>query len=123
MVVRSTPQALQQVDGRFKVVAPAGKGLLAVEAPRYAQFTDLLAKLSASPVQLVEISRNDDIFVTLLLPPQAPVPGPGAHLLTTALDVPSGWRRVGVSTKVADLLDVIRQARSAGGRVEHVYDY
>ena len=123
MVVRSTPQALQKVDGRFKIVTPADKGLLTVEAPRYAQFTDLLAKLSNSPVQLVEISGNDDIFVTLLLPPNTPVPGPGAHLLTTALAAPAGWRRVGVSTKVADLLDVIRQARSAGGQLEHVYDY
>lgn len=120
MIVSGNPQA---VDSRFKVVGPAGKGLLTVEAPRYAQFTDLLSKLSASHVELVEISGNDDIFVTLLLPPKAAVPGPSVHLLTTDLDEPAGWRRVGVSTKVADVLDIIRQSQAEGGRLEHVYDY
>ena len=39
------------------------------------------------------------------------------------LDDPQGWRRVGVSTKVPNLLATIRTVRSKGGRVEHVYDY
>ena len=123
MVVRGSPRAIPAVDTRLKVVGPAGAGLTLVEAPRYAQFTDLLLKLSASPVQLVEISGNDDIFVTLLLPPRAQVPGPGAHLITTPLDDPAGWRRVGVSMKVKELLDMLRQTERDGGRVEHVYDY
>ena len=114
---------LRAVDGRLKVIGPAGPGLTLVEAPRYAQFTDVLLKLSQSSVQPIEISGNDDIFVTLLLPPRAQVPGPSAHLITTPLDHPAGWRRVGVSTKVADLPGILRQTTGRGGRVEHVYDY
>jgi hypothetical protein len=123
MLVRGNPKALQKIDERFRVLGPAGKDLTLVEAPRYEQLTDLLTKLSKTPVELVEISGNDDIFVTLLLPPGKEVPGPGTHLITTELDDPPGWRRIGLSTKVSELLGVIRETRQYGGRVEHVYDY
>ena len=112
-----------RADPRFKIVGKPGKGTALVEAPRYAQFTDLMVKLSATDAKLIEISGNDDIFLTLLMPPGSRVPGPGAQLFTAALDEPRGWRRVGLSTKVPDLLQVIRAVRSQGGRLEHVYDY
>ena len=123
LVVRGNGKALAAVDPRFRVIGPAGKGLTIVEAPRYEQFTDLLSKLARTPTELVEISGNDDVYVTLLLPPGDEIPGPGVHLLTTALDDPPGWRRVGLSTKVSDLLRVVNLTRQYGGRVEHVYDY
>jgi hypothetical protein len=44
-------------------------------------------------------------------------------LLTTSIDDPSGWRRLGLSTKVPDLFAVMRLTEQYGGRVEHVYDY
>jgi len=59
----------------------------------------------------------------LLLPPKASLDTPGAQLFTTELDDPPGWRRVAISTKVPELLGVMRSAREQGGRVEHVYDY
>jgi hypothetical protein len=34
-----------------------------------------------------------------------------------------GWQRVGLSTKVPELLPLLRAIRSSGGSVEHVYDY
>ena len=34
-----------------------------------------------------------------------------------------GWQRVGLSTKVPELLPLMRAMRSSGGSVEHVYDY
>jgi hypothetical protein len=122
MVVRGDPKVLQAADPRLRVIRPAANGLTLVEAPRYEQFTELVLKLSDTPLELVEISGNDDIFVTLLMPPGKQVPGPGTHLITTRTERP-GWRRIGLSTKVGDLLDVIRLARRHGGWVEHVYDY
>jgi hypothetical protein len=121
--VKADPAALTKVDPRLKPVGTLPGGEVVVEAPRYAQFTDLLLKLSRAPVQLVEIGGNDDIFLTILLPPRKDIPGPATHLITTTLDDPPGWRRLGLSTKVADLLDVIRETQRSGGRVEHVYDY
>jgi hypothetical protein len=122
-VVDGTPQSIRAVDRRLTPVANLGRGLTAVEAPRYEQFTQLLLKLANKPVELVEISGNDDIYLTLLMPPGAELPGPAVHLLTTPVDEAGGWRRVGLSAKVPELLGVIRQALQQGGRVEHVYDY
>ncbi len=122
MVVRGSPQAIRKIDPRLKVVGPAGAGLTLVEAPRYEEFTGLVLKLAQSPVQLVEISGNDDIFVTLLLPAAAEAPGPAVALITTRTEQP-GWRRIGLSTKVGDLAEVVQLTRRSGGRVEHVYDY
>ena len=94
-----------------------------VEAPRYAQFSDLLTKLSQSPLQLVEISGNDDIFVTALVPIKAnPVTG-ATKLMAMPLPDRPGWQRIGLSTKVPALLPLFRSIRSSGGEIEHVYDY
>ena len=122
-VAKTDAKTLARIDPRLKPVGTLGKGELIVEAPRYAQFTDLLLKLAATPVELKEISGNDDIFVTLLLPPKAELPGPGAHLLTMPVDAPAGWRRVALSVKVPDLLRILNTTLQAGGQVEHVYDY
>jgi hypothetical protein len=122
-VVRGSAKSIARIDPRLMPVGKIGKDMVVMEAPRYAQFTELLEKMAISSAQVVEISGNDDIFVTLLLPPDVEVPGPGAHLLTIPLDEPAGWRRVALSTKVPDLLGVLRQTRQLGGRVEHVYDY
>ena len=49
-------------------MARLGGGLTAVEAPRYEQFSTLLQRMSTTPIEIVEIAGNDDIFVTLLAP-------------------------------------------------------
>jgi len=122
-VVSGSPRAIAAVDPRFHVIGPAGKGLTLVEAPADDQFTELMTKLEKTPLEPAEISGNDDVFVTLLLPPGGAVPGPGAHLLTMDVDDPPGWRRIGLSTKAPDLLEVMRLAGQYGGLVEHVYEY
>ena len=110
-------------DRRFRIAGRAGNGLTIIEAPRYAQFTDLMLKLSTTNARLVEISGNDDVFLTVMLPPKVTLPKSHKALFETPLDDPRGWRRVGVSTKVPNLLATIRTVRSKGGRVEHVYDF
>jgi hypothetical protein len=116
-------QTLTAVDPRLRAVRTIGKTKLVVEAPRYAQFSELLTKLSTTGVELVEISGNDDIFVTVLMPPGRSPPKRATRLFGTALDEPAGWQRVGLATKVPDLLAFIRSTRASGGYVEHVYDY
>lgn len=123
-IARAQPDMIRGIDRRLKPVRVMSGGTIVVEAPRYAQFTDLLGKLATSPVELVEIAGNDNIFVTLLLPDRAaPKFGDGVVLLSMPRGERPGWHRVGLSTKVPSLLSLIRRVRAAGGIVEHVYDY
>lgn len=119
MVVRGDPTAL---DPRFRRVRTK-QGLTVVDAPRYAQLTELLVKLAAAGVDPVEIAGNDDLFLTVLVPERvAAVPGAPA-LLSLPLDDRPGWRRLGLSTKVPRLSATIRAVQAAGGEIEHAYDY
>jgi hypothetical protein len=123
IVVRATPSMTQSVDPRLRIVGALPGGLLVVEAPRYAQFTELLGKLAASPVQLVEIAGNDDILITALTPVKAQFPAGATPLLHLALDDRPGWERVGLAVKVRNLLPLIRNLAKRGDGIEHVYDY
>ena len=121
-VTSASPPVVRSVDARLKPVGRTANGTI-VEAPRYAQFTELLTKLSHGNTKLTEISGNDDVFVTALLPTKAK-PTPGANqLMSMPLADRPGWQRVGLSTKVPALLTLLRSIRRSGGQVEHVYDY
>jgi hypothetical protein len=123
LVARAEPEAIAAVDPRLRPVARLGDGLVAVEAPRYEQLTMLLQRLSTTPIELIEIAGNDDIFVTLLIPAGAHAPAGAGTLFEIPLEDRPGWRRLGLSVKVARLLPLLRAARAAGGEIEHVYDY
>ncbi|HEU5286499.1 MAG TPA: hypothetical protein VFU20_08350 [Sphingomicrobium sp.] len=120
-VARAAPGRLAAVDSRLKPVRAAPGGLTIVEAPRYAQFTDILRKLSAARVELVEIAGNDEIFFTALVEDGAGEPP--APLFAMPLGDRPGWRRVGLTVSVPALLPAIRVIETRGGRIEHVYDY
>ncbi len=110
-------------DPRLRQVGRLDGGLVVIEAPRYAEFTELMRRLAERRVELVEIAGNDDIFVTLLLPASASRPADAAPMFALPLGDRPGWRRVGLTVKVARLLPLLRATRAAGGEVEHVYDY
>jgi hypothetical protein len=121
-VTSASPTTVRNVDARLRPVGRTAAGTI-VEAPRYAQFTDLLTKLSHSNAKLTEISGNDDVFVTALVRTKAKqLPGANQLMALPLADRP-GWQRVGLSTKVPELLPLLRAIRSSGGSVEHVYDY
>ena len=82
-----------------------------------------MTKLSHSNAKLTEISGNDDVFVTALVPAKAKPPQGADQLMAMPLADRPGWQRVGLSTKVPELLPLMRAMRSSGGSVEHVYDY
>jgi hypothetical protein len=120
-VARSTPDEIVAIDPRLRVVRSASDGLTVVDTPRYAQFTDLAAKMASAHVQLVEIAGNDDVFVTLLAPDGAR--WQGTTLMTMRLAERPGWSRYGVAVKVPELLPMVAAAQAHGAALEHVYDY
>jgi len=121
------------VRGDAAAVAAAGEGLriteradgaLLVDAPRYERFTGLVRKLAPTDAQIVEIAGNDDVLVTF----QADAAGlaglpHGARLVDMPLGDRPGWRRVGITVKVGDLLPAIRALHAGHAEFEHVYDY
>jgi hypothetical protein len=122
-VARAEPEAIAAVDRRLR---PAGRlpgGLTVVEAPRYAQFTDLLGRIAAANIALVEIAGNDDIFVTVRAPENRAGPAGTMQLLAVPLDDRPGWRRLGLAVKVERLPSLLRDLRASGAEIEHVYDY
>ena len=123
MVMTGTPDAIRAIDPRLKVLGSAGPGRVIVEAPRYAQFTDLVGKLAGRPERIVEIAGNDDIFVTLLAPNSLPRTVGMRRLVLVPIEGREGWSRMGMTVKVAQLQDFLAKARADGARLEHVYDY
>lgn len=123
MLLRPNSADLAATDPELRVIADQG-GTLKVDAPRYARLTSILERLAGTDAQLVEIAGNDDILVTFRAPEAlAGKLGGGPVLIDMALGDRPGWRRVGVSTKVAQLLPLLRSARASGAELEHVYDY
>lgn len=120
-VANGDPVAIRALDPRLKPVATLADGAVIVEAPRYAQFTELLGKLAGSNVTIREIAGSDDIFLTVRVPTGRP--SLAGQLIAVPLDDRPGWSRIGVSTKVDRLLPLMRSVRASGGEVEHVYDY
>jgi hypothetical protein len=118
-VAHADPAAIRAIDPRLVPVARRG-ALTIVEAPRYQQFNDLLAKLAARKVAVEEIAGNRVIFATMLLPPSARPPA--APLLEMPVEQP-GWQRVGIAVPVPALTATLRAVAAGGGRIEHVYDY
>ena len=111
------------IDPRIRAVGRTAQGLPVVEVPRYAQLTAILLELADSGIDPVEIAGNDDIFLTILAPATARPPPGASVLLSMPLDERAGWRRLGLSTKVARLGPLLRAVRAGGGGIEHVYDY
>ena len=120
-VTPEAPATIAAIDPRLKPLRRTADGLTVVEAPRYAVFSELLGKMAVANVPLTDIAGNDEIFLTALVPVRVKVPGEPAFSM--ALGDRPGWRRVGVTVRVADLTATMRAIGASGGTVEHIYDY
>lgn len=121
-VVRGLDETDLVVDGRIQLVKAHPGEIAVIETPRYREFTEILAGLSGRGRDMIEIAGNDDIFVTVLLPPGFEPPA-GETLISVPLQSRVGWRRVGLAIKVNALAGLIRQLATTPARLEHVYDY
>jgi hypothetical protein len=121
-VVRGLDDNDLAADPRIQRIEARGDDTAIIEAPRYRQLTEILAGLASRGREVVEIAGNDDIFVTLLMPPGAP-PAKGQVLITVPTHARPGWRRDGVTIKVSSLAELVRALSIAGAQFEHAYDY
>jgi len=123
LLVRGDPETVAAAGEDLRI-SPRAEGLLLVDAPRYERFTGFARQLAATDAEIVEIAGNDDLFVTFQVDAAGSAGLPrGARLVDMPLGDRPGWRRVGVSIKVGDLLPAIRRLRPGHAELEHVYDY
>jgi hypothetical protein len=120
-VTPAPPTTIAALDPRLKPIRLTADGQTVVEAPRYAVFSDLLGKMAAANIPVSDIAGNDEIFLTALLPPSTMIGG--TQNFAMPLGDRPGWRRVGVTVRVADLPATMRAIQGSGGTVEHVHDY
>ena len=121
-VVRGLSDSALAAESQVKLVDTLANGLQVVETPRYRDFTHILQRLARGGADVVEIAGNDDIFVTLLLPPGAPTLE-GPLLITAPVAARPSWHREGRLVKVANLAALVRRLDSFGAELEHVYEY
>jgi hypothetical protein len=103
------------------VIAESPDGTV-IETPRYARFTEILAEIARAGGAVGEIAGNDDIMMTVTLPPGEDYVGPGEAILRLPREGFSS-ERVLVDTKVADLARLLASRTIGDPGVEHVFDY
>jgi hypothetical protein len=108
----------------MRLVQRLSGDLTLLEAPRYERFTQLLQRLAADRVEIVEIAGNRRILVTVIAPQNADPIIPGANrLFSLGIDADPGLRRVGYDVEVPRLPTIVRGFMAAGITIEHFYDY
>jgi hypothetical protein len=121
-VVRGLDDSDLAADPRIQRIEVRPDGTAVIETPRYRELTEILGRLASRGRDVVEIAGNDDIFVTLLMPPGAP-PAKGELLITVPSQARPGWRRDGLAIKVSGLAQLMRILGGSGAQFEHAYDY
>ena len=121
-VIRGLDDSDLAADKRIKRIEARPDGTAIIETPRYREFTEILLGLAARGRDVVEIAGNDDIFITLLVPPGAPEVK-GERLVSVPLQARPGWRRDGLAVEVPELAELMRSVGRSGAQFEHAYDY
>jgi hypothetical protein len=123
-VVSGLDRSDTDADNRITVIKTLDDGRSIIETPRYRTFTEIIRGLSARGRNFTEIAGNDDILVTVKVPPGEPLDFAGAReLFEVPIQAKPGWRRVGLDVKVPALTELIRKLATSKAELEHVYDY
>jgi hypothetical protein len=109
-------------DVRLVRQLPDGNALFI--APRYRAFTEILKRLAAMDIDIVEIAGNRRILMSAIV---ADGGAPEIDGMQTLFGLPlaarPGFDRIGYDVEVLKLSDVLRGAAARGIAVEHLYDY
>ncbi len=98
---------------------------VAIALPRYQPFTEAVLALARgeNDFQILDISGNDEILVSVIAP-EAWAPPSGARVLFSLPHLLlEGRVRVGLIVRVSDLLPVVRELEGERVELEHIYDY
>jgi hypothetical protein len=122
-VVRTLPQEMLAREPRIKVVRALNSDWQLVRIPRDKALTGILNGILSEGYEVAEIAGNRNILVTLIAPDSTTLVTRGRELFSQPLDAKPGFRRVGLDAKIADLVLIGRELKSADATIEHFYDY
>jgi FAD/FMN-containing dehydrogenase len=124
MHVVSDAQRVAATDPGIDVVRDFGDGDLVITAPRWGGFTEVMPKLAAAGVRLVEINGNDEIvFSTVGAETSSAVPVHARLLFKSMVISPVGMERSVYVVRVEHLADTLSSLASNDVRLEHIFDF
>lgn len=117
MIVEGADKEVLKQNGWVTVIAERPEGL-EIETPRYRALTDLLIKMSALNLVIVEMAGNDDIMFTAI----SAVPSHPSAIISVPRQGYGDHRHL-FMVKTFALLGTISQMGNGLTQVEHVHDY
>jgi hypothetical protein len=126
LVIRTVVAGLDETQlasiPEVKVVG-ARDGGVEIETPRYDLFTRILVDIAKRGGTVREIAGNDDIMVTLTVPPGTDVQLRNATVITRMTRDGFASDRVLVNVKVTDLASLLSTYPLGDPGLEHVFDF
>jgi hypothetical protein len=114
--------ALTRIEG-VKVVATRALQGIEIETPRYDLFTRILAEIARRGGSVREIAGNDDIMVTLTIPPGGRPDVPQGTVIARMQREGFRSERLLVNVKVTELASLLKSRPIGDPGLEHVFDY
>jgi hypothetical protein len=111
-------------DARVKKVRDVRGGLTIITLPHYQGFTDVVPLLAHKGVRFVDVSGNDEILMSAIVPVDFSVNLKPSNILFSMdiLTDPTN-KRLALQVPVSSLKETILKVENGGGVTEHLYDY
>jgi hypothetical protein len=123
-VVATLPQDILAKEPRIKPIRTLTPEWQLVQAPRYKALSEILQGLLDRGIGLAEIAGNHDILITVIAPDTAKLDVKDTtELFSLDLDARPGFRRAGLKARIERLVDINRDLKARGAKIEHFYDY
>jgi hypothetical protein len=111
-------------EAEVRLVRQLSDGRSLLVAPRYRAFTNMLKRLAAADVGVVEIAGNRRILMSAIVPDGVVPEVEGSRaLFVLPIAARPGFARIGFDVDVPRLMPVLREYAASGIEIEHLYDY
>jgi hypothetical protein len=106
------------------VLQDLGDGHLAITAPRWGGFTEVVPQLAMAGAEFVEINGNDEIVFTTVEDADSEATPAFARLLFNSMVIsPTGKKRSVYVVQVADLSQALNSLAAKDVQLEHIFDF
>ncbi len=118
------PESVLTFDKRIHVVSKLPDDSLVILLPRYQEFSDIAVSMVRSGVKIYEIGGNDEIFLTAIAPyTWEPRERSGKVIFQLPIVTDRTKKRIGISSEVKNLENVVLDLENQNVSIEHLYDY